>query len=246
MMIAFIIKASRIILGVCLIISVILITGLSAAETDYSFGPAENDHFFENWKPVHFRSIKSYTTYEIVHENGHPVLKAISESSASGISRMVTIDPVEYPYVSWKWKITGYLPEGEADDCPARMYLYFRISENDRGFFDRMRDAAMSFYSDNPPDFGICYIWSNKREAKETAIKSSVTERIGIVVIENRNSSQNIWVAESRNILLDFVEIFGENPPIISGIAFMTDTDDTTSKTVSFYGNVVFSSGTNK
>ncbi|UCH91999.1 MAG: DUF3047 domain-containing protein, partial [Nitrospirota bacterium] len=38
----------------------------------------------------------------------------------------------------------------------------------------------------------------------------------------------------------DFVKAFGQNPPKISGVAIMTDTDNTKESATAYFGDIVF------
>jgi hypothetical protein len=47
-------------------------------------------------------------------------------------------------------------------------------------------------------------------------------------------------MTEERNVYEDYKRAFGEEPPMISGIAIMTDTDNTGESAEAYYGNIVF------
>ena len=48
------------------------------------------------------------------------------------------------------------------------------------------------------------------------------------------------WVNEKRNVYEDYKKAFKEEPPMISGVAIMTDTDNTGESATAFYGDIVF------
>jgi len=48
------------------------------------------------------------------------------------------------------------------------------------------------------------------------------------------------WVSHERNLYEDFKKAFGYDPPLISGIAIMTDTDNTGESAIAYYGDIVF------
>ncbi|MBM4309212.1 MAG: DUF3047 domain-containing protein, partial [Deltaproteobacteria bacterium] len=50
----------------------------------------------------------------------------------------------------------------------------------------------------------------------------------------------NQWVNEERNLYEDFKKAFGYEPPMISGVAIMTDTDNTGEFAIAYYGDIVF------
>jgi hypothetical protein len=42
------------------------------------------------------------------------------------------------------------------------------------------------------------------------------------------------WLTEERNILEDYRQAFGEDPPAVAGLAFMNDSDNTGESSVSW------------
>jgi len=71
-------------------------------------------------------------------------------------------------------------------------------------------------------------------------VRSPYTNRSKLVVVESGPSLINQWVDEQRNVFMDFKEAFGEEPPLVSGIAIMTDTDNTGESAIAHYGDIVF------
>ena len=45
---------------------------------------------------------------------------------------------------------------------------------------------------------------------------------------------------ESRNVYKDYKQSFGEEPPLINGVAIMTDTDNTKERAIAYYGDIRF------
>ncbi len=84
----------------------------------------------ENWEPLLFKKIKLHTRYKLINDNGTVVVSAESKASSSGLMRSVRINPKEYPFVQWKWKIGNLIEKGDVtkksgDDYPARLYITF-------------------------------------------------------------------------------------------------------------------------
>jgi hypothetical protein len=50
------------------------------------------------------------------------------------------------------------------------------------------------------------------------------------------------WQVEERNVYEDYKRAFGMEPPPISGVVIMTDTDDTEESATAYYGDIVFRS----
>ncbi len=53
------------------------------------------------------------------------------------------------------------------------------------------------------------------------------------------NTTKELLQAETRNIYEDYKEAFGEEPPKITGIQIMTDSDDTESSARAAYGKII-------
>ncbi len=47
-------------------------------------------------------------------------------------------------------------------------------------------------------------------------------------------------MTEKRHIHEDYKLAFGEEPPMISGVAIMTDTDNTRESAIAWYGDIIF------
>ena len=50
---------------------------------------AVGDGFPEGWKPLIFKKIEKHTVYQLVKDGGATVVKAVSEASASGLTREI-------------------------------------------------------------------------------------------------------------------------------------------------------------
>ena len=61
-----------------------------------------------------------------------------------------------------------------------------------------------------------------------------------MIVVESGAEKVNQWVTEERDILEDYRRAFGEDPFLISGVAIMTDTDNTGESAVAYYGDIIF------
>lgn len=64
-----------------------------------------------------------------------------------------------------------------------------------------------------------------------------------MIVVESGAGRLNQWVSEERNLYEDFRQTFGEDPPMISGVAIMNDTDNTGESAIAYFGDILFKSG---
>lgn len=197
------------------------------------------------WKPLTFKKVKQHTRYSLVADNGVVVVKAESNASASGLIRKTEIDPKIYPVVTWRWKVTKIYAKGDVtkkkgDDYPARIYITFKYDPDKAGFFEKIKyETAKALYGEYPPVAALNYIWaSNARQG--TIIPNPYTDQAMMIAVESGAQKLNRWVEEVRNIYQDYKKAYGEEPPLISGVAIMTDSDNTKESAVSFFGDITF------
>jgi len=197
------------------------------------------------WKPLTFKNIDKHTVYSLVKDGDAVVVKAESQASASGLIRDIKIDPREFPILQWRWKVGNILKKGdvrrkEGDDYPARIYVTFEYDPQKLSFLDRTKYGLVkAFYGQYPPLAALNYIWES-RAPKGTLVPNPFTERAMMIVVESGADKLNQWITEERDILEDYRKAFGEDPPLISGVAIMTDTDNTGESAVAYYGDISF------
>jgi hypothetical protein len=198
-----------------------------------------------DWKPLTFKKIEKHTIYTLVTDNGTAVIKAVAEASASGLTREIKVNPKEYPIVQWRWKVSNILKKGdvhrkEGDDYPARIYITFEYDPSKLSFFEKAKYGTIKLlYGQYPPLAAINYIWESKVPVG-TMAPNPYTDRVKMIVVESGETKLNQWVNEERNVFEDYKRAFGEEPPTISGIAIMTDTDNTGESATAYYGDIVF------
>ena len=168
------------------------------------------------WSDKIFKGKTSYTL-----EGGY--LKAHSVRAASGLIKKLSVDTRRYPRLSWSWRVEHSLKREDikskkGDDFAARVYVVFP-----RTFFWRMR--------------AINYVWANKM-AKGSEAVSPYTANSVIVAVQSGDEKAGTVVQEERDIREDYRRIFGEEPPLLGGVAIMTDTDDTQDEATAWYGDI--------
>ncbi len=206
---------------------------------------AEGSALPNGWKPLTFKKIERHTVYKVVKDGDTVAVKAVSEAASSGLTREITINPKEYPIVQWRWKVANVFKKGdvskkEGDDYPARIYITFAYDSSKVSFFKKAAyEAAKLAYGQYPPIGAINYIWESKAP-KGTMVPNTYAEEVKMIVVESGTAGLNQWMTEERNIYEDYKKAFGEEPPLISGIAIMTDTDNTGESATAYYGDIVF------
>ncbi|HSO07270.1 MAG TPA: DUF3047 domain-containing protein [Pelomicrobium sp.] len=211
---------------------------------NFSAAPAGAGHPTD-WEPLTFDNIARHTDYRLVQNAGTTVVRAQAADSASGLIRRIRIDPREYPVIEWRWNALD-LPQGNdprtkaGDDFAARIYVAFEYDAARAGALDRLTyEAARLIYGDYPPAGSLNYVWDSSLP-EGTRFASPYTERNRVIVVESGSARLGEWVSERRNVLEDYRNAFGKEPPMIEGVAIMTDADNTGGRTAALYGDIVF------
>lgn len=198
----------------------------------------------DGWKPLTFKKVPKPTIYELVADGTSVVVKATSEAAASGLTKEVKIDPSVFPVVRWRWKVENLLSRSDVtrksgDDYPARLYITFEYDPKKVSFGRKLKYKAGQVLFGDIPIAALNYIWDTKTPVG-TLVDNAYTDFAKMIVIESGAARVGVWVEESRNVYQDYKQAFGEDPPMINGVAIMTDTDNTKERAIAFYGDITF------
>lgn len=156
-----------------------------------------------------------------------PVLRFESASQAAffGNELDTRLDPAGGT-LEWRWRVDRTIRRAdlrvpEADDALARVMVVF----GDRGLFSR-------------PDI-LFYTWGNT-EPVGTDFPSRVGDNLHIIVLRNADDPTGEWVTERRDLLEDYRAAFGEDPEPVTGVGFMSDTENLPTEGTSFLGPVIW------
>ena len=185
---------------------------------DYRHGLAAN------WQT---KSFAGETYYNVEENDKQPSIHATSQAAASGLFYKIDYNPRQYPILSWSWKIDHVLSKGDArskdgDDYAARVYVVF---------------PSWLFWKTR----ALNYVWANKLP-RETMIANAFTANAMMIAVRSGSAETGQWLTEQRNIVEDFKQAFGEEPPMAGAIAIMTDTDNTGETASAWYGPISISS----
>ena len=192
----------------------------------------------DNCKPLYFPGIKKHSTYSIVRDGGESYLRAESISSASGIVLKKEFNVFEYPMVKWRWKISNVYQRGNArkksgDDYPMRIYIIFKYDPEKASFGQKLRyGIARKIYGEYPPHSSLNYIWANM-EHDERILVNAYANESKMVILQSGSENAGKWIDQEVNILKDYHEAFGEDPPATANLAIMSDSDNTGESAVS-------------
>ena len=173
------------------------------------------------------KSFQGKTEYVVVDKGTGLVVRAVSNGSASGLFRKMSVDLQRTPLLHWSWRIENILDNDRerskaGDDYVARIYVVF----SGGAFFWRTR--------------ALNYVWSSHQEIG-SVWPNAYTGNAVMVAQRSGDALVGSWVMESRDVLADAQRLLGPRYTHIDAIAIMTDTDDTGQRAVAFYGDIYFS-----
>ncbi len=166
------------------------------------------------------------TVYSLKNEGSRTALHANSSATASGLYREISIDLVKTPILNWVWKVDNVLTGNDeraraGDDYPARIYVVF--------------SGGLAFWRTR----AINYVWSNQQPIGSNWF-SAFTSNAGMIAVESGVDRIGHWVGESRDVIADYRQLFGEEPGQVDAVAIMTDTDNTGAAATAWYGDIWF------
>ena len=197
----------------------------------------------DGWKQIRFGENDSATRYDLVRRDSTVVVRARSENGASGLFTQQRVNLSRYPILEWRWKVTDMPMDADVttdttDDAAARLYVTFDYQ--DLGVLDRLKLMILRRVAfSEAPSRALNYLWASRQQSGE-AIASPYTDQIRMIPVRSGSAQTGEWIRERRNVLADYRAVFGEDPPAVSGVAIMTDADNTGGSAQALYGDIVF------
>ena len=204
----------------------------------------------EGWEIItYFRRPKNKLS--LSKEGKRTILKVKSIGSASSVLKRLEVDLNKFPVLVWRWKVNrvvGMAVETRKDrnDAAARIRVIYgrpalkplrappEIEKLFKGFNFRMKGGE-------PRGHKIDYIWANAIPRGEI-INYPGSKNHKMVVLQSGNKRTNKWIWEKRNLYKDFRHCFEGIPPMLIGIAVLTDTDQTNEGVIAHYSSIIMMS----
>ena len=191
------------------------------------------------WRDFQFENITVHSDYTSQMLDSLTVLKATSDSSASGLLFNQKFNVYEYPVLRWRWRAENVYEKGNAreksgDDYPIRIYVNFQYDPSKASLVMKAKyQAAKMIYGQFPPHSGLNYIWAN-RHHEDRIITNPFQSRAQMIILESGAEHAGEWRTEQVNILEDYEAAFGEAPPDTASLGIMNDSDNTGEQSVSY------------
>ena len=183
-----------------------------------NFAKGKVGEFPPDWKP---RKDSGREAYSIQEMDGLRFLHAVAKGLGIQAAKQYEWDPKTYPVLAWSWRPVVF-PKGSDE----------RQSKSN--------DSAVSVYAVFPHTAwsvkSVKYIWSAVVPVG-TRLSSSggLTQ---VLVVKSGMEGKDQWTEERVNVLQDYKKFFDEaDVPKASGVAVLTDSDDTKSVAEGDYSN---------
>jgi len=173
------------------------------------------------------KKYKGETTWTLgSNENGN-FIKAEAKGKGSGLGKEVLIDLLKTPFINITWKVekdlSGIVENSKkGHDYAARVFVIKKTGS-----------TALS-------NRAINYVFSSNNEVGKNWPSPYTNKSIDYALSSTKNNL-NTWVTVKTNVKDDFMKLHGIDVLDISGVAIMTDTDNSELKAISYYQDIYFS-----
>jgi len=182
----------------------------------------------EEMKSLEVRKIKGKTTYTLgFNENGN-YIKAEAEGKASGLGKELKINLLKTPFINITWKVEKDLPgiiesSKKGHDYAARVFVVKKTGA-----------TALS-------NRAINYVFSSNNSVGNNW-PSPYTKKSIDYVLSTTKEHHDQWITVKANVREHFKKLHDLDVSELTGVAIMTDTDNSKLKAISYYQNIYFSS----
>ena len=181
----------------------------------------------EELKSLKVRKVKGETSWSFGSNSNGNFIRAEAEGVGSGLGKQIEIDLQKTPFINITWKVEKDLSginenSKKGHDYAARVFV--------------VKKTGSTAFSNR----AINYVFSSNSNVNDTW-QSPYTKKSIDYVLSSTKKNLGTWVTVKSNVKEDFLNLLGLDLKDISGIAIMTDTDNSKLKAISYYQNIYFS-----
>jgi hypothetical protein len=187
--------------------------------------PFSQESALKEWEEKVF---KGRVVYEVEKDKSIDYVRATSKASASALYYKIELNAkTKNPIISWKWNV---------EEFPVKKHKESLETEDESDFAARV-------YVIFPANFILNYkvleyIWTENVPAGETGT-SPYSKNIKIIVVRSGPNPDKKWFSEERDIVADYIKVFGRKPEKnVGAVAFMTNAEHTGTSAVSMYDDI--------
>ena len=181
----------------------------------------------DEFKTLQVKKVKGEITWSLgSNENGN-FIKAEAEGKGSGLGKEVKIDLLKTPFINITWKVEKDLSgidekTKKGHDYAARVFV--------------IKKTGSTMLSNR----AISYVFSSNQNVDENW-RSPYTKKSVDYVLSTTKENLDTWVTVKANVKDHFKKFHDLDVVDLTGVAIMTDTDNSKLKAISYYQNIYFS-----
>jgi len=181
----------------------------------------------DEFETLQVKKVKGETSWSLGSNKNGNFIKAEAEGKGSGLGKQLKVDLSKTPFINITWKVekdlSGIVENSKkGHDYAARVFV--------------IKKTGSTVLSNR----AINYIFSSNNDVGKNW-RSPYTKKSIDYVLSSTKDHLNTWVTVKANVKEHFMELHGIEVLDISGVAIMTDTDNSKLKAISYYQNIYFS-----
>jgi hypothetical protein len=181
----------------------------------------------DEFKTFQVKKVKGETTWRVGSNEKGNFIKAEAEGKGSGLGKEVKIDLSKTPFINITWKVEKDLSgidekTKKGHDYAARVFV--------------IKKTGTTMLSNR----AINYVFSSNQNVGENW-RSPYTKKSVDYVLSTTKENLDIWVTVKANVKDHFKKFHDLDVVGLTGVAIMTDTDNSKLKAISYYQNIYFS-----
>jgi len=182
----------------------------------------------DEFKKLKVKKVKGKTTWSLGFNKNGNFIKAEAEGKGSGLGKEVEINLSKTPFINITWKVekdlSGIIENSKkGHDYAARVFV--------------IKKTGSTVLSNR----AINYVFSSNNSIEDNW-PSPYTKKSIDYVLSTTKDNLDTWVTVKANVKKHFKKLHGLDVDELSGVAIMTDTDNSKLKAIAYYQNIYFSS----
>lgn len=158
----------------------------------------------------------------LVRDGDRLAVRLKTERYSIRLGKGVTVDLTRTPVLEWEWNVKTLARRGDV-----------RTKVNDQA----ARVMVMLGSRFRPNILG--YVWDTNAPAG-TEIRSQSKVDRWLIVVRSGKDGVGSWRKEARNVVQDYVRLFGQQPPAVIAVGLESHSEDADHESETMIGRVLF------
>jgi len=158
----------------------------------------------------------------LVRHGDRLALRLRTDRYSIRLGKGVTVDLTRTPVLEWEWNVKTLPRHGDV-----------RTKVNDQA-----ARIMVMFGSRFQPNI-LGYVWDTKAPVGTEIRTQSPVDR-WLIVVRTGGDGLGSWRREARNVVQDYVRLFGQRPPSVSAVGVESHSEDADHQSETMIGRVLF------